>query len=339
MSEYRSTSSDATRTRPARIKILRATHYGMCFGVRDAIALAFAESKSRPITILGDLVHNETVLKTLREQGVKIARQVADVKTSRVLVTAHGASQRTLERVRAEGFEVLEATCPLVHYAHRAIAGLVADGYHPVIIGRRDHVEVRGMTEDLEQYDVVLEDEDVALLPARPRFGVIAQTTQPHDKVQRLVEGIRQKHPGSELRFVDTICQPTKQRQTAAVDLAQRCDVVIVIGGASSNNTHELASTCRRHCARVHHVQTAEEMRAAWFNPDDTVGLTAGTSTPEESIAEIERWLQDFAGFQEKLAEHLHAPSTGSGHSASTGSGHAASTGSAQAPCALTEAS
>jgi 4-hydroxy-3-methylbut-2-enyl diphosphate reductase len=236
------------------MKIIRAEHLGMCFGVRDAIALALSESGRRPLTVLGDLVHNETVLAELRQRGVHIARQTSEVQTPAVMITAHGASEKTLHRVRALGVELMEATCPLVHVAHRAVQKLVREGYHPVIIGKRDHVEVRGLTEDLSDFDVVLSEMDVAELAEHPRYGVAAQTTQPIDKVRALVESIRRRFPNSELRFIDTVCQPTKQRQNAALDLALHCDVVVVIGGAHSNNTHELVNTCRRFCPRVHHV-------------------------------------------------------------------------------------
>ena len=112
------------------------------------------------------------------------------------------------------------------------------------------------MTEDLDEYDVVLDANDVASLCERPRFGVIAQTTQPIEKVRRLVQLLRECFPKSEVRFIDTVCQPTKQRQNAAVELAKQCDVVVVIGGAHSNNTRELVKTCSEFCPRVHHVQT-----------------------------------------------------------------------------------
>ena len=287
------------------MKILRATHLGMCFGVRDAIALALARGQSEPLTILGDLVHNETVLTDLRSQGVKIEHQVAEVSTPTVMITAHGASARALGRIRERGLHVLEATCPLVHFAHSAVARLVRDGFHPVLIGRRDHVEVRGLTEDLEACDVVLTDEDVSNLAERPRFGIAAQTTQPIDRVRRLVALIREKFPRSEVRFIDTVCQPTKHRQSAAVELARHCDVVVVIGGAASNNTRELVATCRQFCPRVQHVQTADELRGDFFDGAQTIGLTAGTSTPDSVINDVESWLNDFASFQERLAEHL----------------------------------
>ena len=277
------------------MKVFRAEHLGMCFGVRDAIALAVEQSQSEPLTVLGDLVHNETVLEQLRARGIRIASDPGRVQTEAVMITAHGASQKALQRARDRGFRITEATCPLVHVAHRAVARLVRDGFHPVIIGKRDHVEVRGLTEDLADFDVVLSEADVFELRERPRLGIAAQTTQPVEKVRRLVALIRSRFPQSEIRFIDTVCQPTKQRQHAASDLAQRCDVVIVIGGAHSNNTRELVQTCRHYCRHVHHVQTASDLCWEWFVGVDSVGITAGTSTPDSVIDEVERWLRQLA--------------------------------------------
>lgn len=277
------------------MKIIRAEHLGMCFGVKDAIGLALAAARREPLTILGDLVHNETVLAELRARGIRIEQMPAAVATSTVMITAHGASERKIGATRQLGLTVLEATCPLVRVAHRSLKQLVADGFHPVIIGRRDHVEVRGMTEDLTGFDVVLCEDDVAKLRERARFGIIAQTTQPIERVRQLVQFLRECFPQSEVRFVDTVCQPTKQRQNAAVELAQRCDAVIVVGGAHSNNTRELVATCSRFCGRVHHIQTAVDLRAEWFRAEDTVGITAGTSTPDSLINEVEQQIETFA--------------------------------------------
>jgi len=273
------------------MKIIRAEHLGMCFGVKDAIALALGAAKQGPLTILGDLVHNETVLAELRAQGIRIEQQPANVSTRMVMVTAHGASELVINETRGRGLNVLEATCPLVHVAHRSLAKLVREGFHPVIIGKRDHVEVRGLTGDLDEFDVVLDGEDVAKICERPRFGVVAQTTQPIDRVRHLVRLIRKRFPQSEVCFIDTVCQPTKQRQNAAIELAQKCDVVIVIGGAQSNNTHELVKTCSRFCPRVHHVQTADDLQIDWFADAQIVGITAGTSTPDSVINAVEQRL------------------------------------------------
>jgi len=266
----------------------------MCFGVRDAIDLAIHKAKNRPLTILGELVHNEHVLATLQEHGIKIQTEIGAVRTEHVMITAHGTSSRTMEKARARGLDVSEATCPLVRFAHQAVAKLVRAGYHPVIIGKRDHVEVRGMTDDLAEFDVILNETDVECLNERPRFGVAAQTTQPIEKVRKLVSLIRERFPQSEVRFADTVCQPTKHRQSAAIELAQQCEVVIVVGGARSNNTQELVATCRRYAARVYHVQTALELRPEWFAETETVGITAGTSTPDSIIDAVEGRVREF---------------------------------------------
>ena len=267
----------------------------MCFGVRDAIELALRHAEAAPLTILGDLVHNSAVLEDLRARGIAVAHDPARVTTHRVMVTAHGASERTLGDTRALGLEVVEATCPLVTVAHRAVRALVRDGYHPVIIGQRAHVEVRGLTEDLDDFDVVLDESDVPGLAGHARMGIAAQTTQPIERVRHLVALIRRQFPQSDVRFIDTVCRPTKERQEAAVELARRCDLVIVVGGANSNNTRELVNTCSRHCSHVHHVQTEADLRPEWFVTAERVGITAGTSTPDEIIDRVEGHIRELA--------------------------------------------
>jgi 4-hydroxy-3-methylbut-2-enyl diphosphate reductase len=267
----------------------------MCFGVRDAIDLALEHAGAGPLTILGDLVHNPSVLDALKAKGIAIAHDIADVKTPTMMVTAHGTSERTLARTRALGLTVVEATCPLVRVAHRAVAALARDGYHIVVVGQRDHVEVRGLTGDLERFDVVLADEDVLALEEHPRIGIAAQTTQPVEKVRHIVELIRRRFPHSDVRFFDTVCKPTKERQTAAIDMARQADVVIVVGGRSSNNTRELVKTCARYCRRVHHVQTAADVEPEWLDGANVVGLTAGTSTPDDVIDRVEARLRELA--------------------------------------------
>lgn len=277
------------------MRIIRAEHLGMCFGVRDAIALAHKEAGKQSLTILGELVHNDTVLAGLKEMGIQFHNDAREVATETVMITAHGASEQKLGAVRARGLRVLEATCPLVHVAHNALKKLVREGCHPIIIGRRDHTEVRGMTEDLTDFAVVLSPADINGLREHVVFGVVAQTTQPIERVRELVQLIRKRFPQSEVRFMDTVCQPTKQRQIAAEELAQHCNVVVVIGGTHSNNTRELVETCSRHCDRVHHVQAGVDLRPEWLSQDDTVGITAGTSTPEATILEVEQWLRQRA--------------------------------------------
>ena len=182
------------------MRIIRATHLGMCFGVRDAIALALSSAEAGPLTILGDLVHNPTVLGALAARGIAVANDIARVTTHTLMVTAHGASERTLLNTRALGFNVVEATCPLVQAAHRAVSALVRDGYHVVIIGQRDHVEVRGLTGDLDDFDVVLDETAVLALKEHPRIGIAAQTTQSIERVRHLGALIRERFASAIVR-------------------------------------------------------------------------------------------------------------------------------------------
>jgi 4-hydroxy-3-methylbut-2-enyl diphosphate reductase len=282
------------------MKILRAEYLGFCFGVRDALALAKTEVSRVPLTVLGELVHNESVLADLSSRGVRVEEDLKAVKTATVLITAHGASERRFAEVRQREHTIVDATCPLVRHAHRQLAGLVQAGFHPVVIGKQGHVEVRGLMEDFDACDVVLSESDIDQLARRPRFGVVAQTTQPITRVRSLVDYLRHKFPSSEVKFRDTVCQPTKQRQTAVENLAPQCDVVIVIGGANSNNTRQLVATCRHHCRRVYHIQLATDLKDEWFLPNDTVGLTAGTSTPDSVIEAVESVLQRIARLRQR---------------------------------------
>lgn len=269
------------------MQVLRARHMGMCFGVRRAIVQAVAAAERQPLTIIGDLVHNDTVLAHLRARGIRTCSDPDDIDTATVMITAHGASERQLTQLRARHLHVLNATCPLVRSAHRAVDLLVSNGCHPVIVGQRGHAEVRGLTEDLDTFDIVLTDDDVDGLQERPRFGVAAQTTQPVERVTRVAELIAQRFPRSEIEIMNTVCVPTRLRQQSAEELARQADVVLVVGGARSNNTRELVATCRRHCARVFHVQTAADVRPEWLAGVEVAGITAGTSTPDHIIDDV----------------------------------------------------
>ncbi len=287
-------SIDYSACRPV-INIIRASHMGFCFGVRDAIALAEKEAANGPLTILGDLVHNPSAMANLKAQGIQIADEPRDVRTKRVMVTAHGTSDRTRRSLQSLGFDPLDATCPLVKHAHSTLQRLAAGGYHPVIIGKRGHVEVLGLSGDFDECDIVLTTEDVKAMRARDKFGVIAQTTQPLDRVRDLVESIQETFPKAEVRFEDTVCQPTKLRQASVRELARQCEVMIVIGGKHSNNTSELVNTATAILRRVHRIEQPGELQPEWIHGCAVIGVTAGTSTPESSIQAVVARLNELA--------------------------------------------
>jgi 4-hydroxy-3-methylbut-2-enyl diphosphate reductase len=268
----------------------------MCFGVRDAIDLALALTRQGPITILGDLVHNPDVLEQMRQAGARQARSASEVATRALLLTAHGTANRVKLQLRDEGRQLHDATCPLVRRVHLALAKMVAEGRHPVIIGKADHVEVRGLAGDLEEFTIVLDPADLERLAEpvarNPRLGVVAQTTQPLCLVLDLVERLRRRFPEADVHFVDTVCQPTKDRQDAMLRLVEEVDIVVVVGGPDSNNSRQLTELARRRGRPAYQVARAEELQRGWFQGARTVGLTAGTSTPDAIIEEVQAWLE-----------------------------------------------
>jgi len=281
------------------MKIILAQHYGLCFGVRDAIAEAEQLARSGPLTILGELVHNPIVRERLAEHGVREAAldDFANA-TPQVMITAHGASDRQRAEWRAAGFGVADGTCPLVKHAHTQLGALVAAGFFPVVIGKRGHVEVLGLTGDFPEACVIEREEEIPWLPAHGRYGIISQTTQPLDKVRALVEAIRRARPGSEVRFVDTVCQPTKNRQNALRKLLAECDTLVVVGGRNSNNTLQLAATARAAGLRVFHIERPGELDAQSFIDSRVTGITAGTSTLKETVAAVQARIEQIAASQ-----------------------------------------
>jgi 4-hydroxy-3-methylbut-2-enyl diphosphate reductase len=278
------------------MKILLAEHFGTCFGVRDAIAQAEELATAGPLTVLGELVHNPVVRERLRAQGVREASlDSPDADSRRVMITAHGTSDRNRQKWRSAGYDVVDGTCPLVRHAHEHLKRLVAAGYFPVVIGQLGHVEVRGLTEDFPEAHVLEIEGDVSKLPRRNHYGVISQTTQPIERVRVLVEAIRKLNPDAEVRFVDTVCKPTKDRQAALQKLIAQADTIVVVGGRESNNTRQLVATCRASGRRAIHIERPEELNAEDFANVETVGLTAGTSTMLETVEAVFKRLQEFS--------------------------------------------
>ena len=156
-----------------------------------------------------------------------------------------------------------------------------------MVIGQATHVEVRGLTGDYPSACIVLDEIDIEGLPAHKKFGIISQTTQPLSRVLELVDLIKRRHPDSEVRFVDTVCHPTKQRQQALEDLCAKSELIIVIGGSNSNNTRQLAETARRLGVTAHQVESADDLVPEWFMDIENVGVTAGTSTLDETVRAV----------------------------------------------------
>ena len=297
------------------MNIILAQHHGMCFGVRDALRTTHSAAQRAPLTILGQLVHNPLVDRHLATLGAQRGDldDLHSAHTQQVAITAHGASDQHRMAWQSAGHTVIDTTCPLVKKAHQALAMLVSEGYQPVVIGQIQHVEVRGLIGDFPSAVVVLNEADVDHVPAHPRLGIVSQTTQPVDLTLWLVDAIKQRHRSSEVRFIDTICHPTKQRQTALDDLLRDCDHIVVIGGRNSNNTRQLVQKAAAHGLPTIQIEQASELEPAWFCDARNVGVTAGTSTLDETVDAVMQRLRQIAAelrstpVHEFLRSMLHA--------------------------------
>lgn len=274
--------------------VIRATAMGMCFGVRDALAIAAGLAQPQDTTIFGELVHNETVQQDLARRGFLQLGEVdrdTRVPTQGVMITAHGVSDRVREALIDQGHTVTDTTCPLVVRAHDAAKALAAERRHVIVLGRRDHVEVRGLVGDLPSWSVVERLEDVTALE-HARIGIVCQTTLPEVDARRLRDAIRAANPHADIAYRNTVCEPTRQRQRAVRDLAARVDAMVVVGGRKSNNTAQLVRACAEAGRPVMHVQGPEDVPIAALAGYRVVGLTAGTSTLDATIDAVEAVLR-----------------------------------------------
>jgi 4-hydroxy-3-methylbut-2-en-1-yl diphosphate reductase len=274
------------------MKVSLANAMGTCFGVQDAINLAMSPEFNNELTIVGQLVHNPQVSDSLKQNGVSLVpgiEEIDKIKTKKVMITAHGAAEKTKQRLQDAGFIVYDASCPLVMRVHQTIKLLVSKGYFPVVIGQKDHVEVKGIVGDLDDYMVINSEEDFSKIEksGNRKLGIVTQTTQQRDKVEVLVQKIRNLDYVDEVSFVNTICQPTHDRQVAVHELADQVDLMIVIGGYNSSNTKKLVHVCDEKGIEAHHIESFDQLKKNWFVSKQHVGITAGTSTPENVINEV----------------------------------------------------
>lgn len=274
-----------------------AEHYGMCFGVRDALRLTHDLASSEPVTVLGQLVHNPSVSAHLETLGVKHAdlEVPGTALTNQVIITAHGAADSAKKAWKEAGHLVADTTCPLVRKAHRALECLVLGGYHPVVIGQKDHAEVKGLTTDFPDATIISSNSDISEIPDSECIGVVSQTTQPIDFVQKIVAEIERQRPESEIKFLDTVCQPTKNRQSSLEKLCRDNDTIIVVGGRNSNNTHQLVLRALALGRNAHHVEGPGDLDPRWFRKSKDVGITAGTSTLDETVRDVMAKLRQIA--------------------------------------------
>ncbi|MDH4140220.1 MAG: 4-hydroxy-3-methylbut-2-enyl diphosphate reductase [Coriobacteriia bacterium] len=269
-----------------------ATHAGVCYGVERALRLAgeSAESGDR-VRTLGPLIHNPQAVAALKEMGIEVAGCLDEVGDGTLIIRSHGVDPAIIAQAQEKGLDVVDATCPFVSAAHTCARDLNEKGYAVVIVGEEDHPEVEGIQAHAGGSALIVQSaEDLPeRLPAR-NVGVVVQTTQSLARLEEVVAALLPRV--AELRVCNTICSATAKRQLSAEELARTVDVMIVVGGHNSGNTTRLAEICASVNPRTYHVETADELDPAWFEGAESVGVTAGASTPgvqmQNVIAAIE---------------------------------------------------
>jgi len=280
------------------VQVILADKRGFCFGVEAAIRTAeeaLARYGPGKVYSLGPVIHNQQVCTRLTEQGLEVVADVDDLpEAGVVLIRSHGVSPAVMEQLRRRGVQVVDATCRLVKRAQDVVKRLYEEGYQVVMIGDKDHPEVRGVIGYAPNVIIVDSEVDVDRdLPERARLGIVAQTTHAPERVGRLV-GYIATRPFREIKIVNTLCLEVHRRQEAAIDLAKRVDVMFVLGGLHSANTKQLAELCRQQGVETYHLENWDQFRPEMATGKEVAGVTAGASTPEWIVGEFVENLRGF---------------------------------------------
>jgi len=277
------------------MKIEKAAEMGFCFGVRRAIDLVEKAAQERgPLQTLGALVHNRQVVDKLAERGVSIAERLDEIHGDIVAIASHGVGPEVMKLIKDRGLKVIDATCPFVRKAQVVAQKLGKEGFWVLVFGDASHPEVQAVLGWAgKNASASLE---IPQFTAQPkRLGILCQTTQNKERFANFVARIIASDTAkfSELHIFNTICDATRRHQAAALGLAKRADLMIVIGGKDSANTRRLAEICADTGVATYHIQTVTELDPSWVQGRHHIGVTAGASTPDEAINEVVLKLQE----------------------------------------------
>jgi 4-hydroxy-3-methylbut-2-enyl diphosphate reductase len=283
------------------MKILLAKDAGYCFGVRDAVDLAYETAeKYGDVYMLGHIVHNENVVHALDEAGAKVVDNLDEVPDDKpILFRAHGTSVDTWVDAKAKDMNIVDATCPLVWEIHEEVKKLESEGRKIIIVGDHGHDEVVGIASQVKDPIIVGTPEEAQALRKTKRAGVVSQSTQTIENVQEIINIIMTKV--FDLRFVNTICFPTKRNQIQIKELAKQCDVMIVIGSFTSANSKRLTALAKARNKNSYQVTCADEIQTDWLAGAEVVGLSAGASTPDNIIDEVLAKIKEIGNVPEEM--------------------------------------
>lgn len=281
-------------------KVIIADHHGFCMGVKRAIQISeeTAEQANEKVTILNEIVHNEAVVEKFKEQGVDQAFKVDDVKEGTLIISAHGIAPHVIESAEAKGLKVIDATCPLVTRIYEIVTKVVKNGYHIIHFGNPKHDETIGIVGYApDNITVAANEEELMALPEWKdrKLGLTVQTTHHIKEFAEIEEKAKKKWPHIEI--FNTICNATTKRQNAIMDLAPKVNMVLVVGSTTSANSRRLASISNAICGRGILIGSAVDIKDEWFDESvETVGISAGASTPDFLVEEVIEHLKKLSG-------------------------------------------
>ncbi|MBO5093289.1 MAG: 4-hydroxy-3-methylbut-2-enyl diphosphate reductase [Lachnospiraceae bacterium] len=279
------------------MEVILAESAGFCFGVKRAVDTVYEQAAGgKQIYTYGPIIHNEEVVRDLEKRGVKVLEnddELARLEDGTVIIRSHGVPKQVCHEIEKKGLECIDATCPFVKRIHKIVEKESRAGKQIVIIGSPLHPEVEGIMGWSETPAVVIESEEEArnfVCPDGKEICLVSQTTFNYNKFQELVEIIQEK--GYNISVVNTICNATEERQTEARAIASQVDAMIVIGGTHSSNTRKLYEICRKECENTYFIQTLDDLQLDFPNSVLRVGITAGASTPNNIIEEVQNYVR-----------------------------------------------
>ena len=278
------------------MNIIIAKSAGYCFGVRDAVNIAYETAeKYGNVYMLGDIVHNERVVSDLEKAGAKVVQNLSEIpKDSPVLFRAHGTKTDIWREAKNKNLEIIDATCPLVHEIHHEVKKLEKEKRQIIIIGDHGHDEVVAIADQVTKRKpiIISNPEEAKKLRRYKRAGVVSQSTQMIENLQDIMDVLLQKV--YDLRFVNTICFPTKRNHERIKELSINCDLMIIIGSFTSANSKRLTELAVQRNSNSYQVTGKEDLRKEWFINVKNVGISAGASTPDYLIEEVTKQIKFF---------------------------------------------
>ena len=276
------------------MEVIVAEYLGFCYGVKRAIEIARENaSPDGTSSTLGPIIHNPQMVERLKNEGVGTVASLGEMEDGLVIIRSHGVGPKVYEEAESRGLELVDATCPHVKKAQLSAKLLSEEGYTVVIVGEKEHPEVKSIFEWTQHGARIIETEEEAdALPKCGKLGVVCQTTFSSDRFRSIVSCLLEK--SRDIKILRTICTATDMRQTAALELAEKVDMMLVVGGKNSANTTRLAQLCATKC-RTYHIETVAELQDEWMNNVNKIGITAGASTPDWIIKEVYKQCQSRA--------------------------------------------